>query len=245
MTGRRLYRRTLKNERLSSFTITVKETDLWIAVSSHAYDQNLVRDAETYTWRLRRSLELYLEKNPLLKECLKPCLHDPDAPHIVHTMVTAANKAGVGPMAAVAGAIAELVGRHLMRNVDEVIVENGGDIFIKAAQPVTVGIYAGKSQLSGRMALLLDPAKTPLGVCTSSGTVGPSLSFGCVDAAITVSPSTALADAAATALGNMVGNKEDLDLAIMEAAKIEGLSGALLVKEDKVAAWGDIELVRL
>jgi hypothetical protein len=245
MTGRRLYRRTLKNERLSSFTITLKETDLWIAVSSHAYSQSLVSDAEAYTWRLRRSLELYLDKNPLIKESLKPCLHNPDAPPIVHAMVSASNQAGVGPMASVAGAIAESVGRHLMNYAGDVIVENGGDIFIKATQPVNVGIYAGNSQLSGRMAILLNPVKTPLGVCTSSGTVGPSLSYGCVDAAVAISPSTALADAAATALGNRVGSKDDLDLAILEAAKIKNLSGALLVKDDKVAAWGEIELVRL
>ncbi len=145
-------------------------------------------------------------------------------------------------MAAVAGAIAEEVGCYLLELTQEVIVENGGDIFLKIEQPVNVGIYAGKSPLSGRLSLKVNPGQTPLGVCTSSGKVGPSFSRGIADAALAISASTPLADAAATALGNMVKAPTDLEKALAFARGVDGITGALLICEDKIAAWGEIEL---
>jgi len=160
-------------------------------------------------------------------------------------MVRAANSAGVGPMAAVAGVVAEKVGHFLLEEAEEVIVENGGDLFLKVNEPVSVGVFAGASSLSGRLALQIDPGQTPLGVCTSSGTVGPSFSFGRADAAVALSPSAALADAAATALGNRVRSEEDLEQAIAYASQVEGLTGALLIIGDKIAAWGNLTLHQL
>lgn len=157
-------------------------------------------------------------------------------------MCSAANKAGTGPMSAVAGALAEAVGFFLLDSIPEVIVENGGDIFLKVLNTVHVGVYAGKSPLHGRLALKIDPGTTPLGVCTSSGTVGPSLSFGRADAAVVISPSTALADAVATALGNRVNDKSDLEKALEFVRSIEGVSGAVVIAGESVAACGNIEL---
>lgn len=245
MTGFKFYRRTLESERLFSFTIAIKETDLWIAVSREAFSETFRRDAEAFTRRLRLSLEQYLKQHPCFKESFKPCRWQAGAPPVVCKMAAAAAKTGVGPMAAVAGALAEEVGRFLMTKATEVIVENGGDIFIKAEKPVTVGIYAGSSPLSGHLALKITPGKSPLGVCTSSGTVGHAFSFGRADAATALASSVALADAAATALGNRVHDKKDLEQATLQAAKIEGLSGALLIKDENIAAWGEIELVSL
>ncbi len=145
-------------------------------------------------------------------------------------------------MAAVAGALAEAAGLFLLNHSPEVIVENGGDIFISVIEPVSVGIYAGNSPFAGKLALRVNPARGPLGICTSSGNVGPSLSFGKADAAVAVSPSTPLADAAATALGNMVKSPDDLEATLEFAKKIEGVTGALLIYRDKIAAWGDLEL---
>jgi uncharacterized protein len=113
---------------------------------------------------------------------------------------------------------------------------------MKVNEPVVVGVYAGTSSLSGKLALQIDPGQTPLGICTSSGTVGPSVSFGCADAAIALAPSAALADAAATALGNRVRGEEDLQQAIDFARQVEGLTGTLLIIGDKIAAWGDLNL---
>ena len=147
-------------------------------------------------------------------------------------------------MAAVAGAVAEYVGRELLNFSSEVIVENGGDIFLKNLERRVVGIYTGKAPFTGKIALQIEPEDTPLGVCTSSGTVGHSLSFGRADAAIVLSPSTPLADAAATAIGNLVTEEDDIYRGIEFAKGIEGLKGVAIIKDDKMALWGEINLVR-
>jgi uncharacterized protein len=241
----RIYRRESPGGRFISFTVKVKETDLWIAVNPESYRDDLVSDVEAAVLAIRRPLEQYLAANPQLQAAFEPCLVEPDSPPVIIEMVRAANKTGVGPMAAVAGAVAEQVGLFLLESAEEVIVENGGDIFLKVNEPVVVGVYAGNSFLSGKLALQIDPGQTPLGICTSSGTVGPSVSFGSADAAIALAPSSALADAAATALGNRVRSEEDLQQAIDFAKQIEGLIGALLIIGDKIAAWGDLNLQHL
>ena len=148
-------------------------------------------------------------------------------------------------MAAVAGAIAEAVGKDLLAYTPEVIVENGGDIFMKISQPRLVGVYAGESPFTGRIALEISPGEIPLGVCTSSGTVGHSLSFGAADAVVVLSHSTALADAAATAIGNRVRTADDIDVAIEQAQAIAGMVGVVIIKDDRIGMWGDVKLVSL
>ncbi len=242
MSSRRVYRRDISGSRLASFSVTVKETDLWIAVNSFSYNENLKSRVEQVIWNRRHQIESYLETHPHLLTALEPLLPADDAPEIVKVMARAGNRAGVGPMAAVAGAIAEEIGQFLLNLSEEVIVENGGDIFIKVSEPVNIGIYAGDSPLSGKLALQIKPGQTPIGICTSSGTVGPSISFGLADAAIALSQSTPLADAVATALGNRVQGPGELETALEFARKIEGITGALLICGDQIAVWGDIEL---
>lgn len=245
MSSKRIYRQDCSGARLTSFNVTVKETDLWIAVSSSAYSENLPARVEQLILNRRQALESHLALYPHLASSLKPCLAGENAPEIFRRMVKAGNRAGVGPMAAVAGALAEEAGRFLETLSPEVIVENGGDIFIHVTEPVRVGIYAGSSPLSDRLALEIAPALTPLGVCTSSGTVGPSISMGRADAAVALSRSTPLADAAATALGNLVQAPADLEKALEFACATEGITGALLICGEKIAAWGEIKLKRI
>jgi uncharacterized protein len=245
MNSKRFYRHLNGSGRLIPFTVTVKETDLWIAVSRDAYRVELVKEIEEAVWQRRLQMEAYLAAHPDFKNSLEPCFPLEGAPRLISVMARAGNRAGVGPMAAVAGALAEDIGRLLLRESPEVIVENGGDLFIKVEEAVKIGIYAGNSKLSGRLAMRVDPAKTPLGVCTSSGTVGPSLSFGRADAAMVLSPLVALADAVATALGNRVSGPEDFSAALEYARAIDDIKGALLICAGKIAAWGDIELIKL
>lgn len=244
MNGKRTYRRPAEGARLKSFTVTVKESDLWIAVSSSSFYDKLPEETEQLVWQKRLILENYLDCNRDFAAALEPFLLQETAPDLIRRMVRAGNLAGVGPMAAVAGLLAEETGKFLLKKSPEVIVENGGDIFLKVVQPVSIGIYAGGSPLSGKLALQLDPANTPLGVCTSSGMVGPSYSMGRADAAVAVSESCALADAAATAMGNMVQGEDDLQQALEFAQSVEEISGALVIYSDKIAAWGDVELSR-
>ena len=245
MSSRRIYRRESDGSRFTSFAVTIKESDLWIAVSSPAYSENLQQRCEQMTWQLRYQLERYLADRPQIQASLEPYLLEADAPLILQKMARAGNQAGVGPMAAVAGAIAEAVGLFLLDYTSEVIVENGGDIFISVNEPVNIGVYAGNSPLSGKLALHIEPARTPLGVCTSSATVGPSVSLGNADAAVAISSSTPLADAAATALGNMVNSPDDFQIALDYARNLGCINGALLIYGDKIAAWGEVELVKV
>jgi len=157
-------------------------------------------------------------------------------------MAEAAQTAGVGPMAAIAGAIAECVGRELLEFSPEVIVENGGDIFLKVLHRRTIGIYAGDSPLTGKIGLQIEAKDTPLGVCTSSGTVGHSLSFGRADAVAVLAPSAALADAAATAIGNRVNKPEDIDKALELARGIAGLKGVVIIIGESIGVQGNIKL---
>ena len=170
---------------------------------------------------------------------------DPGAPPIVREMIRVTKKLGVGPMASVAGAIAEYVGKGLLQFSDQVVVENGGDIFLKANRSVTISVLAGDSPLSERLGLLIPVRQMPLGVCTSSGTIGHSLSMGIADEVCLLSPSAAFADGAATAIGNSIDKKTDLKKIAETAGSTEGIFGGLIIVGDRMAAWGDIELVEL
>jgi len=110
---------------------------------------------------------------------------------------------------------------------------------------MNIGIFAGSSSLSGRIALRIRADQTPLGICTSSGTVGHSLSFGSADAVCIKSKSAALADAAATAAGNVVRGQKDVRRGLSKALSIEGVLGALIVIGDTLAVQGDMEIVKV
>ena len=233
----RSYRHWIKDKDLVSFEVALKETDLLIRAQS-----NLKREALKAVQECRTSLERYIERHPSFLTALEPIPVTEDAPEIVRGMAEAGQKAGVGPMAAVAGAIAESVGRELMRFSPEVIVENGGDIFLSILKSRAVGVYAAQSPFTGKIALQIEAEETPLGICTSSGTVGHSLSFGRADAVIVVSPSAAIADAAATAIGNLVKDVADIQKGIDFAQGIEGLNGVLIIKDDKMGLWGKVKI---
>ena len=234
----RFYRSWTKDKDLVSFSVLVKETDLFVMAT-----RNLRRTAWKEVVKQRASLEAYIERHPEFGTALNPLEVREDSPQIVRTMAKAAAAAGVGPMAAVAGAIAECVGREILPFSREVIVENGGDIFIRTRRKRLVGIYAAESPFTGKMALEIQPEETPLGICTSSGTVGHSLSFGRADACIAISSSTALADASATAMGNLVMMTDDIGQGLEFAKGIEGLEGAVVIKDDRIGMWGKVKLV--
>ena len=241
MHRKRTYRNGIDAGGLSSFEVTVKETNLFI----HA-PEKLENIARELILEHRGYLESYIEQNPGFAKELRPWPLAGPAPVIIKDMALAGQKAGVGPMAAVAGAIAEHVGLGLLEHADEVVVENGGDIFLKRCKSVTIGIFAGDSPLSMRMGLRLDPgACCPIAVCTSSGTVGHSLSMGRADAVCVVSESCSLADAAATSLGNHVASGADIQKAIDLGKRIRGIAGLVVIMGENIGAWGNLELVPL
>lgn len=239
----RVYRRQIRQDDLVGFQVSIKETDLYISVDRMSFTPEVPQRAQQLAWRYRQELENYIKSDPVFQTTFSPHLLKPDAPVIALDMNKAAWAAGVGPMAAVAGAVAEFVGRELLCHVNEVIVENGGDLFMSTRAVRTIGIFAGPSPFTNRLGLVIQPDSTPLGVCTSSGTVGPSFSFGQADAAVLIARSALLADAAATAVGNVVHTKEDVPKGVAAAQSIQGVLGAVVIKDDQLAAWGQVELV--
>ncbi len=234
------YRHWIKDSDLVSFNVAVKQTDLYIRAS-----RNLKNKALKSVLRHRASLEKYIEQHPLFLTTLAPYQTEAEAPAIVKEMSRVSQIAGVGPMAAVAGTIAEAVGRDLLAFSSEVIVENGGDIFLKILKKRLVGIHAGQSPFTGKFALEIRPEETPLGICTSSATLGHSLSLGCAHAVIALSPSTPLADAVATAIGNEVRDTDDILKAIEQAQTIKGLRDIIIITGNTVGIWGRVKIVPL
>ena len=236
----RTYRTQMQRRGLVGFRVAVQETDLMILAQ-----RDFKSEVRSLVIQERQHLERYIEQHPEFLATLTPWPPDPYAPPLVREMIDAAATAGVGPMAAVAGAIAARVGQALMPWSDEVIVENGGDIFMHVKRPATVSLYAGRSSLSHKVGIRIKPDQQTWGVCTSSRTVGPSLSLGRADAACVVAADTALADACATALGNRVPEAAAINAALEWLADVPGLHGAVVVVGGHLGAWGDIELVPL
>ncbi len=235
----RSYRRWVKNDGLVSFEVIEKETDLFISSQTDMADE-----ARSAIRAYRKDIENYIEKYPDFHTSLDPVDVGDEASEIIKVMARSSKKAGVGPMAAIAGAIAEFVGRDLLRHSEDIIVENGGDIFLRTLKNRTMGIYAGeKSPFTGKLVLDIPPRERGMGICTSSGTVSHSLSFGNADAVLIISDDTALADAAATATGNIVKSEKDIEKGIALARSIEGVRGVLIVAAHRMGSWGDINLV--
>lgn len=238
MYEKRFYRGWIKESDLKTFEVKIFETDLFISA-----DKILKNEAEKIVYKYRKDILDYIDKNRSFKDSFEPIKMDDSAPEIAKDMIRKSAIAGVGPMAGVAGAIAGYTGRELLKDCSQVIVENGGDIFMKSDAERVMAVYAGKSPLSGKINIRFRPDKMPLGVSTSSGTVGHSISFGKADAALIISHDATLADCVATQTGNLVKSPEDVTKAIDYAKAIKGIIGVLIILGDKLATWGEVELV--
>jgi hypothetical protein len=234
------YRERMRAPDLVGFQVCIRETDLYLLAQ-----RDLTEEATRAVKRLRTTIEAWIESNPEFATSLAPLAYPPDAPRIIREMCAAAEAAGVGPMASVAGAIAESVARALAPLSPEVIVENGGDTYLIGNRERVAAVFAGESPLSNHIGLVIPPGRLPLAVCTSSATVGPSLSFGKADAAVVVSPNGALADAAASAVGNRIQTADDLPAAVELGSQIEGVVHVVAILGDRMAAWGELALRKL
>lgn len=228
------YYRVKVSSSLSRFRVVYKQTDLFVLA-----ERDLTEETLKLVMEIRKPLETYILKNPFFLKSLVPLPEDPMAPSIVQKMLWAGKIADVGPMASVAGAIAEEVGKALLEKglTREVVVENGGDIFLFLKKEAKIAIFAGDSPFSGKIALLIPSNLQPCGVCTSSGKVGHSLSFGKADAITVVHKDTAIADALATAFGNMLKEGKDFKKVLAKAEKIEDLLGVFAILKDRFYAF--------
>ncbi|MDD5687837.1 MAG: UPF0280 family protein [Elusimicrobia bacterium] len=239
----RVYRNFTSADDLVGFKVVNEESDLYILA-----DSDLTSQSENLLAKYREQLIDYIKKYPEFQFTLSPYIipsQISEVPEIVKMMVLETAKVDVGPMASVAGAVAEFIGNELLKLSKNVIIENGGDIFIKTTKPRKIGIHAGKSKLSDKFAIEILPEMTPLGICTSSATVGPSLSFGKTDATCVVAKSATFADACATAIGNIVKEKSDIQKAIdfAKSLKDKELLGVVIIIDDNIGIWGNLKII--
>jgi hypothetical protein len=232
---KRDYREKMRSEDLVHFTVSVEESDLFIAAEKDLRDL-----ARTIVERHRTIIKEYPDKD-FFKSHIPLPVPENAAP-IIRDMARVARISGTGPMASVAGAIAEYTAKELLLFTNELIIENGGDIFLRSAKNRTIKIFAGNSVLSEKIMIEIPAKHTPLGICTSSGTVGHSFSYGNADAVVVLSPDTLLADAVATAAANRIKEEKDIGPCIEYVRNIPGISGLLIIINDKLGVWGDVKL---
>lgn len=239
----RIYRNRFNSERWRLFTVKFKESDICIGVDTASYTPEMETFAATTLKRLRTEMESYLAKDPEYRVALSPYTPAAEAPAILVGMAEAAAEAGIGPMGAVAGAVAEYIGTRIRDTYScrEVIVENGGDIYADVAEGIDIPVFAGPSPLSQRVGIFIAQGGR-FGISTSSGTVGPSLSFGRADAVMTVCVSAALADSYATAFANRIRSKSDVAKVIEQIRTIPAVSGAICIKDDMLGICGEYGL---
>lgn len=218
------------------FEVAVKETNLLIGA-----DRDLSDEAYRSIIKYRSNIEQYAKIHEEFLSSFVPLPLDRFAPDIVKEMLINSGKARVGPMASVAGAIAQFVARDLLGHSSQVVVENGGDIYADLKEEIKVGIFAAESPLSNKLVLKIRAEDMPMGICTSSATVGHSVSLGRADAVCVLAKSAVLADAAASAVGNAVRTKADIRKGIDIGAAIEGVLGIVIVIGDGMGAFGQVE----
>jgi len=191
--------------------------------------------------RQRGILEEYIKRQPEFRRSLEPLELLAGAPDVAQNMARAAKLLGVGPMAAVAGAMAQFAGRAALDvGAREVIVDNGGDVYIYAVEPVIIGLKTGTADVGDQLAFSLKPDDTPISICSSSGKMGHSMSLGDCDLATVVARDAALADAAATKAANFVRTIEDIDPVLENISAIEGIDGVMIVKDERVGLAGKL-----
>jgi ApbE superfamily uncharacterized protein (UPF0280 family) len=230
----RWYRALCQAKNLGTFRVCIDESDLLIFA-----DQDIMDHAHTRVREIREELKRYISAHAEFALALEPVQTVQHAPKIVQSMARAGAAAGVGPMAAVAGAISEHVARYLHRNDRDIIVENGGDIYAFCSESLKIALFAGTSPFSMRIGLIIKDCHDGMGICTSSGSVGHSLSLGNADAVTAIARDGALADAAATALANMVQDEGDVGKILKYSTGINGVLGAAIIVGKHIGIIGD------
>lgn len=233
----RRYRGAVSAAGLTRFDVSVAETDLQVLATRELTDATTAAIVD-----VRRPLEDYIAAHPRFAESYVPVPVEPGAAEIVRAMASAGAAAGVGPMAAVAGAVAQRVAERLAASSSEVIVENGGDVYLIGDADRTVGVWAGEHGAHG-LGLRLAAELMPCAVATSSGRVGHSTSFGHADAVTVIAADGALADAVATAAANRVHGAHYVERGVDYARSVEGVLGVVATADGVIAAWGAVEIV--
>jgi len=235
----RFYRNFIEADDLKKIEITVKETDILLLLDKEI-EKDFLRERII---KYREDISEYIKRDRRFLVSLEPLEVEDSAPEIVKEMSLAGKLAGTGPMAGVAGAISDFLGRDLLNLCSEVIIENGGDIFLKSEKARYIRIYTGEFNPHKRLNLEVKSEGKPLGVCTSSGKIGHSLSFGNADSVTIISDRAVLADSIATQTANLIKTKADIKKAVDFAKNILGTRGAVIAFDNILASFGEIQFI--
>lgn len=240
----REYRHKFNAARFRVFLVNHLETDLWIGTDPDSFQEQMKETAHDTIKALREKLDQYIRKEPEFAKSLIPFRTDQQAPAEAREMAREAEKAYVGPMASVAGLFSREAGQSILQNfsVNELVIENGGDIFARLKKELVLSVYAGSSPLSEKLGIVIPAGAGELGICTSAGTIGPSLSFGRADAVTVICEDVLLADALATSLGNKVRSPEDIQRVLDFSGKFPEIISLVIVCGDKVGVKGSFEI---
>jgi hypothetical protein len=226
---------------LISFQIVIEETDLWVAAR-----QDLSADMADHVRLLRGQIKTYAAIHPEFLTALTPLEAAPKAPDIIARMCDAGSVANVGPMAAVAGTIAQMVAERFVSMSADLLIENGGDTYLCSTRDRHIGLLAIPDQ-DMRLCVPVPAGEFPCSFCASSARIGHSLSFGNADLVVTRSRDAALADAFATALANLLKGATCMDAVLEQARAWErlGLDGVFAQCEGRIGVWGKMELAAM
>jgi uncharacterized protein len=229
------YREHLNISDLIAYEIRNKQTDLWI-LTRKDYSQEIKKNLDFY----RRELEKFIFDYPWFEKSFNPVEVKQDAHPLIKLMSECSFIANVGPMASVAGAIAEFIGLDFIKKYNEdIIIENGGDIFLYTTKERKIQIYTKNKFFKDKLNIKITELNTPIGICTSSGKFGHSISLGSSDTVTILSKSATLSDALATAVGNIVQTPNDINKALDYAKSINGVDGAIIICDDKIGIIGE------
>ena len=221
------------------YQVVVEESDLWITSQVDLKDKILDE-----LHRLRAQIKAYIELHPEFLTSLKPVSVPESAPSIIREMALAGKLFDVGPMAAVAGSIAQHIAQKFHHLSPNLLIENGGDVYMYSETDRQIGILAHPEE-NLHLGLKIYKEEFPCALCASSATIGHSLSFGRGDLVVVKANNGAIADAAATALNNKLQNKSSLARVLKTARqwKRKGVTGVFAQFEDEIGVWGAMELI--
>jgi uncharacterized protein len=240
----RKYRKLMDNKRFRSFVVKHLETNLWIGISPESFTPELPSFCKKNIIHHRKELDDFIRTDEMFRTSLVPLPFNNQAPEIAKEMYISGQNSDIGPMASVAGAFADTLGHEILKlySPKELIIENGGDIFVYAENDLKVAIFAGHSPLSEKIGILVPKEITPVGICTSSATVGPSLSFGVSDATMIVCKKAASADGYATRFGNMIHSENDIQQVLEKIRQVPDIISAIIVCKEKFGITGKLKL---
>jgi ApbE superfamily uncharacterized protein (UPF0280 family) len=225
---------------LIKFRVKIADADVFIKTDSNKAASNALESIR----RNRLEVEKYALKNPKFLKALGPIQINSNSTEVIKRMGYASESATVGPMAAVAGAISDLAVERMIKDGAKIaIVENGGEISAISNKEINIAINTGSPSLSENIGLKISPEDTPIGIGTSSATVGPGFSLGDADAATVVADNAALGDAVSTSLCNEVKTR-DLKTSIKKglelSKRIKGVRGSIIIKDNVVGLAGKL-----